>query len=68
MPQPPTPRWLGRRAPERTTLRAVRVPATTWSFADHAADLAYEASFDHCGDGEVESNLYRPVGDGCRGR
>jgi hypothetical protein len=34
-------------------------------FTAHSADLAYEAYFNHCGVGEVESNLYRPKGPGC---
>lgn len=34
-------------------------------FVEHAADLAYEAYFNHCEIGEVQSNLYRPAGGGC---
>jgi hypothetical protein len=34
-------------------------------FSEHAADLAYEAYFNHCEDADVESNLYRPTGPSC---
>jgi len=34
-------------------------------FADHAPDLAYEAYFNNCTAGDVESNLYRPAGGNC---
>jgi hypothetical protein len=34
-------------------------------FADHAPDLAYEAYFNNCTAGDVESNLYRPAGGSC---
>jgi hypothetical protein len=34
-------------------------------FAAHAPDVAYEAYFNSCQAGDVESNLYRPAGNGC---
>jgi hypothetical protein len=34
-------------------------------FADRVGHVAYEAYFNNCSAGEVESNLYRPVGSGC---
>jgi hypothetical protein len=34
-------------------------------FAAHAPGIAYEAYFNNCQDGEVESNLYRPAGGDC---
>jgi len=34
-------------------------------FAAHAPDIAYEAYFNNCTAGDVESNLYRPAGGSC---
>ena len=34
-------------------------------FAARAGHVIYEAYFNNCSAGEVESNLYRPAGGGC---
>jgi hypothetical protein len=34
-------------------------------FSAHAADMAYEMYFNDCSAGEVQSNLFRPVGSSC---
>ena len=34
-------------------------------FAAHASGMSYEAYFNNCDAGNVESNLYRPATGGC---